>query len=106
MAMTEKEFNVTCSQSLSKSTKVYTVDYEVYYDPEYDGNVTDTSDTDWEEVYCEDHFTPIQLIDLFKRYLEEILQPSGTVSTYPSYIKHLIAECDGWIEDETVICED
>ena len=102
----EKEFEVTCSQSLSKSTKVYTEEYKLEYDPEYGSNVIDTSDTDWEYVYCEDHHTPLQLISLFQRYLEEMLQPTGVVSRYPSYIKHLIAECEGWIEAETTICVD
>ena len=114
----EKEFDVTCCQVLSKtvpvSTSNYTpgasgVDYE--YDPE--GSVAvgwqdpdDTSDTDWaEEYHNNDYHTPLQLIELFRQYLENELSRMGSVKN-EKWIKHLIEECKGWIEDEIEYSED
>jgi hypothetical protein len=61
----------------------------------------DTSDTNWAEEYHDnDHYTPIQLIELFKQCLEENLK-HGLVFKTPGVTKRLIEECDGWTEDET-----
>ena len=109
----EKEFDVTCCQTLSKTVTVLTcnyipgasgVDYE--YDPE--GSVAvgwqdpdDTSDTDWAKEYHDnDYHTPLQLIELFKQYLENDLNRMGEVKN-KRWIKHLIEECSDWTEDET-----
>lgn len=115
----EKEFEVTCSQSLSKTVTVTTsnyipgasgVDYESddeggccaveWYDPD------DTSDTDWDEEYHDnDHYTPLQLISLFKQHLENELARMEDVKD-SRRIKHLIEECSDWNEDETEYAED
>jgi hypothetical protein len=115
----EKEFDVTCSQSLSKTVTVTTNNYipgaeGVDYEPDDEGGYCavgwhdpdDTSDTDWEEEYSNEHYTPLQLIELFKRYLQHILDDKVQVLTLASYIKHLIEECDNWSEDETEYVED
>ena len=121
----EKDFEVTCSQSLSKTVTVCTdnyipgasgVDYErddeggTYASPWHDED--DTSDTNWAEEYHDnDHYIPIQLIKLFKERCElelKSLDNSDTFELTPSFykkkkweLKHLIEECEGWIEDET-----
>lgn len=114
----EKEFDVTCSQSLSKTVTVITnnyipgasgVDYE--YDPE--GSVAvgwhdpdDTSDTNWADEYHDnEHYTPLQLIELFKKHLENELIRMGEVKN-ERWIKHLIEECSNWTEDDTEYVED
>lgn len=114
----EKEFDVTCCQTLSKTVSVFTdnyipgasgVDYE--YDPE--GSVAvgwhdpdDTSDTNWNNEYHEnDHYTPLQLIELFKKYLENDLNRMSEVKN-EKRIKHLIEECSDWIEDDVEYAED
>ena len=116
----EKEFDVTCCQTLSKTVTVYTDNYTpgaegVDYEPDDEGGYTaigwhdddDTSDTNWaEEYHANDYHTPLQLIELFKRYLEHILDDKVQVSTSASYIKHLIEECEDWSEDETEYVED
>lgn len=114
-----EEFEVTCSQSLSKTVKVTTnnyipgasgVDYETddeghpYATPWHDD--PDTTDTDWAEEYHDnDYHTPMQLLELFKQCLEENMK-NGVVFKTPGVTKQLISECDGWIEDETDYCED
>ena len=113
----EKEFDVTCCQTLSKTVTVITnnqipgasgVDYE--YDPE--GSVAvgwhdpdDTSDTNWaDEYHANDYHTPLQLIELFKQYLENDLNRMGEVKN-KRWIEHLIEECSNWTEDETEYAE-
>jgi len=115
----EQEFNVVCSQTLSKSASVWTsnyipgnsgVDYEVddeghpyassWQDPD------DTSDTNWAEEWKENnHYTPLQLIELFKKYLENDLNRFGDTKD-SKRLKHLIEECSDWVEDETEYVED
>ena len=110
----EEEFEVVCSQSLSRTAIVRTdnyipgssgVDYEsddegrCYAVPWYDE--PDTSNTNWEEEYHDnDHYTPLQLIELFRKHLEDELSngelPNNRINKY----KHLIEECENWTEDE------
>lgn len=113
------EFEVTCSQSLSKTTTVITnnyipgssgVDYEI--DDEGRPYATawhddpDTSDTNWvDEYHDNDHYTPIQLIELLKDYIEKDLI-YGDSKYSKQHLEHLLKECDGWTEDETEIFED
>lgn len=108
------DFDLTCSQCLSKTVEVTTNDYlpgstEVEYEREPDGSyssttyagVPDTSDTDWEEAYHDnDHYTPLQLIELFKRFLDDKLTGKNTVPNSTSYLKRIKAECEGWVEDD------
>ena len=116
----EKEFDMTCCQTLSKTVSVWTNNYNpgasgVDYEPDDEGGYCavgwhdddDTSDTNWADEYHDnDHYTPQQLIELFKRYLEHMLDDKVQVSTAPSQIKHLIQECEDWQEDETEYVED
>ena len=125
----EKEFDVTISQTLSKDTTVTTNDYipgasGVDYEPDDEGGYCscgwhdpdDTSDTNWGKAYREEHYTPIQLIKLFKERCElelKSLDNSDTFELTPSFykkkkmeLKHLIEECEGWTEDETEYIEE
>lgn len=115
----EQDFDVTCSQTLSKTVVVTTCNYipgasGVDYEPDDEGGYyasgwhdpDDTSDTNWEEEYGADHYTPLQLIELFKRYLDDILNNTEDVSKHPSFIKHLMQECEGWAEDELEVVQD
>ena len=97
----EKEFNVLCSQTLSRTVSCITNDYVI------DKNLINTSETSWSDVYAEnDYRTPIQLINLFKNYLSNELTGNPSVSKAPSFLEHLMRDCDKWIEDETIIMED
>lgn len=106
----EKEFEVTCSQTLSKTVTVSTTNYEEGVDEEWDkeeGGVyksywCDTSNIDWAEEYAEnDYHTPLQLINLFKRFLEDMVNGTETTPKHPWFLKRLIEECDDWCDDET-----
>ena len=115
----EKEFDVTCSQTLSKTVSVWTDNYiqgasGVDYEPDDEGGYyasgwhdpDDTSDTNWAEEYHDnDYHTPLQLIGLFKQFLEEDLE-HGLVFRNPNVTKRLIEECEGWTDDETEYIND
>lgn len=120
--VSEKDFEVTCSQSLSKTVTITTNNYipgasGVDYEPDGEGGYCasswhddpDTSDTDWAKEYKNDHYTPLELINKFKEYLVEqwdILKDAEEANDAGTKqkkreIKHLIEECDCWNEDET-----
>ena len=115
----EKDFEITCSQTLSKIVTVTTNNYipgasGVDYEPDDEGGYfatgwsdpDDTSDTNWAEEYHDnDHYTPIQLISLFKQHLENELNRVEDVKD-SRRIKHLIEECSDWIEDDTEYVEE
>lgn len=118
-----KDFEVTCSQSLSRTAIVTTNNYTpgasgVDYEPDDEGGYyasgyqdpDDTSDTCWSKEYdANGYYTPLELIQLLKTYLEKDLKkweekdkkdPHKWASTQVMKYKHLIAECDCWTEDE------
>lgn len=115
----EKEFEVTCSQSLSKTVSVWTNDYipgasGVDYEPDDEGGYyasgwqdpDDTSNTDWaNEYHANDYHTPLQLIQLLKQVLLNDLQ-HGIAFKSPKFTNDLINECEGWTEDETEYTEE
>lgn len=123
----DREFDVLISQTLSKSTTVITNNYipgasGVDYDSDDEGGCVavsyqepdDTSDTNWGKEYSEnDHYTPLELINKFKEYLEKewnVLKDAAEANDAETKwkknnIKHLIEECEGWTEDETEIVE-
>lgn len=97
----EQDFEITIIQTLSKTLSVSTDQYDCIHDKDEEGEYInyDTSNTCWEDVYEEDHHTPLQLIELFKRMLElkeEIPE---------SLRQHLIEECSEWNEDDYEIIE-
>ena len=115
----EKEFEVTCSQSLSKTVSVWTNDYipgasGVDYEPDDEGGYyasgwqdpDDTSDTNWaNEYHANDYHTPLQLIQLLKQVLLNDLE-HGIAFKSPKFTHDLINECEGWTEDETEYTEE
>ena len=120
----EKEFDVTCSQSLSRTASVWTSNYVpgasgVDYEPDGEGGYCasgwqdddDTSDTCWSDEYKSNGYkTPLELIDLLKEYLEKDLRDiqrdmlpndRSSKATKARMLKGLIEECECWTEDET-----
>ena len=124
----EKEFDVICSQSLSRTATVWTNNYipgasGVDYEPDDEGGCVavgwqdddDTSDTCWGDEYKSNGYkTPLELIGLLKEYLEKDLRDlqrdmlpndRSYKATKSRMLKGLIEECECWTEDETEICE-
>ena len=107
----EKEFSVTISQTLSKSTTVCTQDYIPVVEDEWDGEMgiheeyADTSNTDWKKVYNDCAMTPLDIIqkcgELCKYLLDRDMTSYGKNS-----LKKLMEECQDWVEDDMEVCED
>lgn len=121
----EKDFDITCCQTLSKTTVVTTNNYipgasGVDMEPDGEGGYSscgwqdpdDTSNTSWSDEYKENgHYTPLQLIGMLKMRVEKELKdlenaPIDTKQPYAKAaevrrLKHLIEECDDWCDDET-----
>ena len=120
----EKDFEITCSQSLSRVATVTTnnyipgsegCDYEEgmafgWHDPD------DTSDTNWADEYKSNGYkTPLELIEMLREYLEKDLRniqrdmlpnDRSFKVTKARMLKGLIEECEAWTEDETDFEED
>ena len=119
----EKGFDVTCSQTLSRTASVLTNNYTpgesgVDYETDDEGHPyavpwqdpDDTSDTNWSKEYEENGYhTPLQLIQMLKDYLQKDLEEwqkkeTETPHSGPAFhvrrLQHLIEECDGFDEDE------
>lgn len=104
----KRDFDVFISQSLSKSTSVSTDDYICSVEKGEDGEVEediDTSNTDWERAYTEEHLTLTGLIRECKKFLLKCKQ-GEYYSKDKTTIDKLLRECEGWSSDDLVIMED
>lgn len=106
-----RDFEVTCTQVLSKTVTVTTNNYIPVREMEYDdmggfvNEYADTSDTNWgEEYHANDYHTPLQLIKLLKQVLEKDLS-QGIIFKSPKYTEALMEECEDWSNDETEYIE-
>ena len=108
----EKDFDVTCSQTLSKTVTVTTNNYTpgacgVDYEPDDEGGYCavgwhdpdDTSDTNWNEEYSLRHETIPSLLNILKEYIKKDLE-YGDSKFSKEHLEYLLEECDGWIVDE------
>ena len=123
IAIPEKDFDIVCSQTLSKTVTVSTNDYTpgasgVDYEPDDEGGYCasgwsdpdDTSDTNWNKAFSENEYhTPLQLIGILKEYLSKDLEkwekedkknPHKMAASQVRKYKALIEECEGWEEDD------
>ena len=117
----EKEFDVTCTLCMSKTVSCYTKDYipgaeGVDYEPDDEGGSyavpyhedDNTSDTNWSEVFKDNHKTIPELLEEFKQYLQKDLKNIDAVAEIRKHdkaflkrkLERLIEECDGWSIDE------
>lgn len=105
----KREFNVTVSQTLSRSTKVSTDQYIPVYDYDEDmGTIEtyDTSNTNWKEVYENEDFKVQELISILKSYVENDIKNTLPKSVKGRYLARLLKACDGWVEDDYEVIED
>lgn len=106
----EKTFDITCSQTLSKDLSLSTSNYQYCTEEEYDkeGNsfiysYSDTSDTDWKEVYKIKAMTPLDIINTCKNICATLY--TRGIDIYGIDLKEVIANCENWIEDDYCVIE-
>ena len=124
----DKDFGVTCVQTLSKTVTVTTNNYipgasGVDYESDGEGGYCasgwqdpdDTSDTNWKEAYrLNGYMTPMQLLEVLKGYLEQDLQNVEEIAIKRNQnkeflerkLKFLIGECEDWTVDEEEYIEE
>lgn len=107
----EKEFKVTVTFSVDKEVTVHTSNYTV--DEDYDEDIgkvisLDTSDTNFNSAYLEEHETIEGLLDEFKTLLEakieELENFPENKNTLERY-KYLKSECEGWVTHDFEVVE-
>ena len=125
----EKDFDVTCCQTLSRTVVVTTNNYipgasGVDYEPDGEGGYCaygwqdddDTSETNWADEYATNGYkTPLELISMLQEYLEKDLREiqkdmlpndRSFKATQVRRLKGLIKDCECWTEDEIEFIED
>lgn len=102
----EHDFEVTVSQTLSRNVTVTTQDYSYEEDVDEDGAYVNynTEDTDWKEVYNNEHETIESLLTQFKEMLEAKIEECENFEAdnkkYIAHLKYLAEECEGWCVDD------
>lgn len=101
----ERDFDILVSQTLSKSTMITTSDYIPEYDEEDGRTYANTEYTEWKQAFNDSGcYTPLELIEEFKKWLEEELPTLEGNKLRQAKI--FIEECKDWQDDETEIVEE
>lgn len=98
------ERDVIATFTLSTSKPTSTTHYYCEGD-KYEGYYEVTDDTDWSEEFKEQHYTPFQLIEMYKKELEEKKKYMSNLYEIHK-IEHIIKECENWDEEKVEIYED
>lgn len=88
----DKKFNCTITMVLSKDTDVWSNKYVID-----EGSVI--PDNDMEEDYTDQHYTPLELIEVLGKILASFRGKEG----WKDYYEEIIEECQGWIDDEFTV---
>lgn len=109
----EREFDCLCSQTLSKTVEILSSDYTEEVEEEYDEEgrkcrdvAIGTENINWEEEFhANDYHTPLQLLELFKKYLEDEINGTQNMPHNKKHLESLAKECEDWTEDEVTYME-
>ena len=100
----EREFDVSISQTLSRDTSICTQDYQPEFDEETGYTDANTDETDWKKAYCDVAMTPLEIIGAAEKIAKALLE-QGQTRVGGVYLKNLVKDCEGWVEDETEVME-
>jgi hypothetical protein len=100
----ERDFDVLISQTLSRDTTITTQDYQPEFDEEDRITYANTEDTDWKKAYCDVAMTPLEIIGAAEK-IAKVLLEQGQTRVGGIYLKSLIQDCEGWVENETEVIE-
>ena len=100
----EKDFDVLISQTLSRDTTITTQDYQPEFDEETGYTDANTEETDWKKAYCDVAMTPLEIIGAAEKIAKALLE-QGQTRVGGVYLKSLVKDCEGWVEDETEVME-
>lgn len=94
----DRDFDCIVSQTLSKAACVCSNKYI------YEDGVALTDNISWESEYCDQHYTPLDLINAFRKMLEK-MHDEGSIE-WKDYYHEFLHECEDWIEDELTVIEE
>lgn len=99
----DKEFEVSVQETLCRISEIVTDNYiPGYRDEEGYWEDDDTSDTDWEEEYKNQHYTILQLLAELKEMAEKELKTlPKTDYKRERKLKSIIEDCEGWELDDS-----
>lgn len=99
----DKEFEVSVQETLCRISEIVTDNYiPGYRDEEGYWEDDDTSDTDWEEEYKNQHHTILQLLAELKEMAEKELKTlPKTDYKRERKLKSIIEDCEGWELDDS-----
>lgn len=100
----EREFDVLVSQTLSRDASIYTDDYQPEFDEETGHTDANTEETDWKKAYCDAAMTPLDIIKAADKIAKALLE-QGQTRVGDVYLKSLVRDCEGWVEDEMEVIE-
>lgn len=101
----EREFEITISQTLSKTVTVTTDNYIPEVDYETGDLYTNTSETNWYEVYEDEHYTIPELLEHLQVFAEKELKNVSPNSGRGKELQNIISACKDWIVDDYCIEE-
>lgn len=101
----EKEFEVAISQTLSKSTSIWTNQYQPEYDEETGHTDADTTYTDWKKAYQDVAMTPLEIINVAEKIAKALMEEGKTIFA-GVYLKDLVEECQDWQDDDYEVIEE
>lgn len=99
----DKEFEVSVQETLCRISEIVTDNYiPGYRDEEGYWEDDDTSDTDWEKEYKEQHHTILQLLAELKEMAEKELKTLSKADYKREWkLKSIIEDCEGWELDDS-----
>ena len=100
----ERDFDVLISQTLSRDTTITTQDYQPEFDEETGHTDANTENTDWKKAYCDVAMTPLEIIGAAEK-IAKVLLEQGQTRVGGIYLKSLVRDCEGWVEDEMEVIE-
>lgn len=101
----EREFDITISQTLSKIVTVTTENYIPEVDYETGDVYINTSETDWYEVYENEHYTIPELLEHLQVFAKKELENVSPNSGRGIELQGIINACKDWIVDDYCIEE-
>lgn len=102
----EKEFNLTVSQTLSKSIEVVTDNYIPECDYETGCIYANTSETDWYGIYEEEQYNILELLGHLQTFAEKELENVSPNSGRGRELQRIIESCKDWTVDDYEVVEE
>lgn len=103
VSVPEREFDITISQTLSKTVTITTDNYIPEVDYETGDLYTNTSETDWYEVYENEHYTIPELLEHLQVFAKKELENVSPNSGIGRELQNIISACKDWIVDDYCI---